>query len=123
MGLACDLRQVRHAEHLSAIAERAQLPTDDFGDAAADARVDFVEDEAGQGIALHCGDLDREADARQFATRGDLGQRPRRLPGIGADQEFDLVARRRRGPQTPAIARTSTLKRAAGHAERLHQCR
>ncbi len=38
MRLGRDLRQMRHAQHLRAFAERAQLPADDFGDRAADAR-------------------------------------------------------------------------------------
>ena len=32
--------------------------------------------------------LDRQADPRQFAARGDLGQPFQRLPGVGADQEL-----------------------------------
>ena len=79
MRLARDLRQVRHAQHLRPLAERAQLAPDDFGHAAADTRIDFVEHQAGQRVALGRGDLDREADARQLAARGDFRERPRRL--------------------------------------------
>ena len=79
MSLARDLRQVRDAQHLRALAERAQLATDDFRDAAADAGVDFVEHQAGQRVGLRRGDLDREADARQFAAGSDFRERPGRL--------------------------------------------
>ncbi len=40
-----DLRQVRHAQHLPRLAETTQQPPDDLGDGAADAAVDFVEDQ------------------------------------------------------------------------------
>ncbi len=40
-------------------------------------------------------DLNRETDARQLAAGGDFGEALERLPGIGAHQEFDLIAARR----------------------------
>ena len=73
-----------------------QLPADHLGDGAADARIDFVEHQAGQVRGLHRRDLQREADARQLAARGHLGQRPRRLPRVGADEELDVVVALRR---------------------------
>ena len=53
-----------HAQHLDALAQVAQLPTDDFGHRPADAGVDLVEHHAqgggfGRRRHLHC-----EADAR-----------------------------------------------------------
>src|SRR5262249_19323416 len=45
VGIRRDLRQVRDAEHLKRRSERPQLAPDDVGNAAADAGVDFVEDE------------------------------------------------------------------------------
>ena len=42
-GLAGHLRKVRHAEHLSPVAQAAQALADDFGDAAANSGIDFVE--------------------------------------------------------------------------------
>ena len=48
VGVRGDLRQVRDAEHLERRPERAQLPADDVGDAAADAGVDLVEDQPGR---------------------------------------------------------------------------
>ena len=50
MALRGDLRQMRHAQHLSALAELAQLAADDLGHRAADAGVDLVEHHA---AALH----------------------------------------------------------------------
>ena len=46
MALGGDLRQVRDAQHLAALAERAQLAAHDLRDRAADAGVDFVEHHA-----------------------------------------------------------------------------
>ncbi len=58
VGLACDLRKVRDAQDLAALAELAQLAADDLGDAAADAGIHFVEDQAG---ARTCGARRRPA--------------------------------------------------------------
>ena len=83
---------MRHAQHLRALAQVAQLPTDDLGHRAADAGIDLVEHHAqrrGLGRRRH---LHGEADARQFAAGGDLGEALGRLPGIGAHQKFDVVA-------------------------------
>ena len=63
MALRRDLRQVGDAQHLALAAEPAQLLPDDFGDRAADARVDFVKHHRGDVIEAECGDFDGEADA------------------------------------------------------------
>src|SRR5581483_3360584 len=68
-----DLRQVRDAEHLARSGEAAQLLPDDFGDAPADADVDFVEDEGGNAPEAGGHDLKREADARELAAGRDPG--------------------------------------------------
>src|SRR5687768_6399603 len=52
MRLARNLREMRYAKHLRAVAQRAQLTSHDFRNSAAHASVDFVEDEAGQCIGL-----------------------------------------------------------------------
>ena len=51
VGVRRDLRQVRDAQHLKRRAERLELAADDVGDPAADAGVDFVEDQAGRASA------------------------------------------------------------------------
>jgi len=68
VSLARYLRKMRHAQHLRALAERAQLTSDDFRDTATDAGVDFVEHQTRQRVRLCGGNLDREADARQLAA-------------------------------------------------------
>ena len=89
---------------------------DDLGDRAADAGIDFVEHHRRHRIEAQRGDLDRQRDARQLAAGGDLAQRPRRLAGIGGDQEFDAFAalRVRAARGRPVRARPRT---AAAHAE------
>ena len=88
VALGRDLGQVGDAQHLAFAAQGAQFLAHDFGDRAADAGVDFVEDHRRHGIEAQGGHFDGQADARQFAARGDLAQRPRRLAGVGGDQEF-----------------------------------
>ena len=72
VGLARHLGEVGDAEYLAALAELAQLAAHDLGDAAADAGIHFVEDQAGARRAARGGHLHREADAREFAARGHL---------------------------------------------------
>ena len=47
IGLACDLREMRHAQHLRAFSQKILLPADDFRHAPANSGVDFIEDQAG----------------------------------------------------------------------------
>ena len=73
-----DLRQVRHAQHLAAGAEGAQLPADDLGDGAADAGVDLVEHHAAR-LAPAAHDTCTASDRRdELAAGGHLGERARR---------------------------------------------
>ncbi len=89
--LARDLCQMRHAQHLPAVPEIAQIAADDFRDTAADPGIHFVEDHAGFGLPMGGGDLHRQADARQFSAGGDPGHGFYRQAGIGADQEFQPI--------------------------------
>ena len=108
------------AQHLALGAQRAQFLPDHFGDGAADAGVDLVEDHAADGILAQGGDFDRQADAGQFAAGGDLAQRARRLAGIGADQQLAAFE-----PLWIRFAAASRLQldaqEAAGHAQFGHQ--
>ena len=90
--LARDLRQVRNAQHLPALAQAFQQAPDDFRHAAADARVDLVEDQGRHRRRVRRDDGDRQRDTRQFAARRHLGQRPRRDAGVAGHEEFDLLA-------------------------------
>ncbi len=118
MALGGHLGQVRDAEHLAAIAQRAQLAADDFRHGATDAGIDFVEDHAavlrGRARNLH-----GQRQARKLASRGHLRQRPQRLARIGGDAELDLVQAVGLG-LGGAVRRHVGLETPAGHAECLH---
>ena len=131
VGEGGDLRQVGHAKHLGAAAERGEFPADDLGDRATDARIDFIEHHAGPqpgrsgrvaaGRTACERDLHGERQAREFAARGDARQRPRRLAGIGRHQELDLLEAGRRGESRLRRDRLQAdLEATARHAERLH---
>ena len=62
IGLACDLREMRHAQHLRAFGQKTQLPADDFRHTAANSGVDFIEDQAGRKRLASRGDLHGETD-------------------------------------------------------------
>ena len=62
MPLAGHLGQVGHAQHLPLVAQLPQSPAHDFGDAAADAGIDLVEDEAGNARAAGGDDLNGQGD-------------------------------------------------------------
>ena len=96
-----DLRQVRDAEHLEPVAERAAAvrPTTS-ATAPADAGVHLVED---QRLARRVGGrerLERQHDPRQLAARRDARQGPQVLAGIRRDVELRLVDAR--APSTVA---------------------
>ncbi len=115
-----DLWQVRHAQHLALAGELVQLTADHLGHGATHAGIDFVEDQAGEVSGLDGRHLQRQADAREFAARGDLCQRPRRLSRVGADEELDLVVAVRR--EHRRILRLDARgEHAARHAQRLHE--
>jgi heat-inducible transcriptional repressor len=118
--LRSDLGEVGHAQHLALFTEGTQLLPDDFGHRAADPAVDLVEHHRRHGIEAERRHLDRQADPRQFAAGGDLAQRPRRLPGVGANQEFDLLAAGRVGSQVLDRLELDA-EPATGHAELAHQ--
>ena len=63
-----DLRQVRDAEHLPALADPLQQPSDGFGDTAADAHVDLVEDQHGDAGHIGERDLHGERETRELAA-------------------------------------------------------
>src|SRR5438034_7052412 len=91
LGEGRDQRQVGDTEDLAAAAELAELAADDFGDRAADAGIDLVEDERGAPLVGGGEGLEREHDARQLAARGHAGERARLLARVGREEELDLV--------------------------------
>ena len=94
VGVGGDLWQVGDAQHLPALPEGVQQAANGVGDFAADAGVDFVEDDGrrrGRGF-VQAGDFDGEADAREFAAGGDFGERLQGLTGVGAEGVGDVVA-------------------------------
>jgi len=117
MGPGGHLRQVRHAEHLAALAEAAQLAADDLGHAAADAAVHLVEDEAGNGARLRGHHLEGEGDTGELAAGGDPRQGAHRLARIGRDQEGHGVAAMARGAR---CGLDRDLEAPARHAELAH---
>ena len=91
MALAGDLGLVGNTQYLRVAAQLAQQAPDNFGDTAADAHVDFIEDQAGHGEVAGADHLDGQADPRQFTAGGHLAQRFQGLAGIGGEQEFDVL--------------------------------
>ena len=65
------------AQYLPVLAEGVQQAANGVGDFAADAGVDFVEDDGRRWRRgfVEAGDFDGEADAREFAAGGDFGER------------------------------------------------
>ena len=62
------LGQVSDAQHLAFLAELGKPQADHFGDAAADARVDLVEDHRRDRAAVARNHLDREAHTGELAA-------------------------------------------------------
>ena len=89
--LGGDLRKMRDTQHLRLRCKLREQVTDPGSHRATDACIDLIEDEAGQVAALQRRHLEREADPGQLATGRDLRERPGRLSGVCADQEFDLI--------------------------------
>jgi len=120
MRLARDLREVGDAQHLAAVAELAQLATDDLGDAAANAGIHLVEYEAGARRAARCGDLHGEADAGEFAAGGDARDGLDRLARICAHEEFDALRSVGTGFRI-GVGFDADFESPAGHAQLPHQ--
>src|SRR5438045_699128 len=72
--------------------ERPERATDGFADASADPGVHLVEDQDRRAVARGERHLEREHDARELATRGDLVDGLRGLAGVRRDEEPHVVA-------------------------------
>lgn len=91
IGETRDLWQVSDAKYLSVGGKFAQSPSDHFCNTSAYTTVDLVKDHRWNFTATARYNLNRQAHARQLAAGGDTRQRHWRLPGICADQEFNVV--------------------------------
>ena len=93
-----------NAEHLAGLAKRLQLAPDRLGRPSPDSRVNLVKHHRGQPLprlspgrrpARHH-NFQRQHHPRQFAARGNVFDRPRRLASIGGNQVLDPVQSIRR---------------------------
>ena len=105
-----DLRRVRHRQHLHARGKPREPLPDCVRDRAADARVDFVEDERRRRAAIGEHDFQRQHEAREFAARRDLHQRARPRARIGLHPELDAI--HSLGPRRGRLALICVEKRA-----------
>ena len=95
---------------------------------AADPAVDLVEDERRHRAGAGQGDLEGQHHPRQLTAGRALVERARLAPGVGGEQELDLVDPRRPEPQRPRadrearrrsrVCRTTTSSTAWGIARR-----
>ena len=111
VGVRRDLGQVGDAQHLVVARQPPQAAAHRVGRAAADARVDLVEHEGRRVVRRGEHLLDGQRHPRQLAARRDARQRPRRLAGVGGEQEGHLVGA---GAVRAPPASRSTAKAASG---------
>ena len=117
---ACrDLRQVGDAQHLATLPELLQQAAHGFRHRAADAGIDFVEDQRRHRRGRRGDDGDRERNAREFAAGGDPRQRLDRHAGMRRDHELGLLVACRRGFGVGQLH----LEAPTGHREILHRPR
>ena len=117
--LAGHLRQMGHAQHLPSLPQAFQQAPHNFGDGAADAAIDFVEDQGRRGGGVRGDDGNGQRDARQFAAGRHLGQRTGRRARMAGDEKFHLLEAVR-----GRCARVQgDLEAAARHAQFLHGAR
>ncbi len=86
-----ELGQVRNAQHLVSLGQFPQFPPDDGSHPAADALIDFVEDQGRGLVGARQHTLQSQHQAGRFAPRGDLDQRFEPFAQVGRHQELDLV--------------------------------
>ncbi len=79
-------------DHLRLLGESGESPTDLDGRGTADAGVDLVEHEGGNGVGRRDDDLDREHHARQLAAGRALGDGAGFGTGMRREQDGDVVA-------------------------------
>ena len=80
-----------HAQDLTALCDRPELICDLLRGAAADARIDLVEDHGPDRILRRQHVFHGKHNTRQLTAGGDLGQRTQRFADVGRHQETDGV--------------------------------
>src|SRR6185312_5630884 len=113
MPLRCDLRQVSDAEDLTSLPKRAQFAPDDLCHGATDAGIHFIEHHAA-GLLRAAGNLYGKRQARQLAAGSNLCECARRLAGVRAHSQLDVIEAVLCGLRAPAL-RHIDLEAATGH--------
>ena len=85
------LGQMGDAQHLVGMGHGVELLGHPPGRPAADARIDFIEDQGVDVVPAGQHGLDGQHDAGQLAAAGHLAQGPHALAGIGGNQELHIV--------------------------------
>ena len=86
-----DLREVGNAQHLEPRAKSLEPRAYDVRNAAADARIDFVEDQRLPRRVFRRKRLEREHHARQLAAGHDAGKGPEIFSRVRRDEELRMV--------------------------------
>ena len=107
MALAGDLGLVSNAQYLRVAAQLAQQAPDNFGDTAADAHVDFIEDQAGHGEVAGADHLNGQA-ARTPPRRPLCPAEG--LAGVGGEQNSTSST-------IGAVERSGALRYGSFHAQ------
>jgi hypothetical protein len=125
IGKRGDLREMSDAENLLRASESFELLANGFCSAAADADIDFVEDErarrgflSGFGRGFFDGDFECEQNSRELAAGCDLSQRLQRFSRIGGNAVLDRV-QAGGGPSGFRIARGDGDVEANFHGQRV----
>jgi len=82
---------VGDAEHLALLGQAPQQRRDRAAHPAADAGVDFIEEQGDVGIGRRQAGGERQQEAAHLATGGHLLQRGQGLAGVGREQELDQI--------------------------------
>jgi hypothetical protein len=86
-----DLRQMRNAQDLEALAERPEFVADHSRHPSADPRVDFVEDQRLPRLICRGERLEGEHHSRQLPAGDDTRQRPQLLARVWREVELPRV--------------------------------
>ena len=89
--LGRDLRAVRHGKQLCAGRKTRKALANRRGNCAANAAVDFIEDNRGRSALFGQCDFQRQNETRQFPARRDLRQGRKRRTGVGRNQKLNAV--------------------------------
>ena len=109
-----NLRQMGHADDLTAAGNIEHLLADHLRHASGHAGIDLIEHHSVDAAGIHADGFERQHNSRQFAARGNLCQRHQRFAGIRRNHEHNAIRAAGRGP----LFRTNVdLKARSGHAQ------